>query len=59
MHHQAGRFAGATKAFQLLCEAFDTLTAPEVSASKAKRKAQPALPRSNDNCFRTKVSCPH
>ena len=53
-----GRFAGATKAFQQLCQAFDTLTAPELTAPKGKRKAQPALARDNHNCFRTKVRCP-
>ena len=53
-----GRFAGATKAFQQLCLAFDTLTAPELTAPKGKRKAQPALARDNHNCFRTKVRCP-
>ena len=52
-----GRFAGATKAFQQLCHAFDTLTAPDLTAPKMgkQRKSQPALARDNHNCFRTKV----
>lgn len=55
-----GRFAGATKAFQQLCHAFDTLTAPDLTAPKGgkQRKSQPALARDNHNCFRTKVRCP-
>lgn len=53
-------FPAATKAFQYLTRAFDTLTAPEVSdAAKGKKgKAQPSLGRSNENCYRTKVMCP-
>ena len=54
-------FPGATKAFQTLTSAFDALTAPEASPAEAKRKGKKSAPtvgRSNDNCFRTKVSCP-
>ena len=54
------RFPAATKAFQYLTRAFDTLTAPEVAdAAKGKKgKAQPSLGRSNENCYRTKITCP-
>ena len=54
-----GKYDGATRAFQELVRAFDTLTAPEVveddapAAPKAK-----TLARSDENCVRTRVFCP-
>eukprot|EP00966_Prymnesium_polylepis_P249252 5762501-Prymnesium_polylepis.1 len=49
-------FPEATKAFQCLTSAFEALTAP-VPDAKGK-KAGPAVGRSNDGCYRTKVRCP-
>ena len=57
----ARRFAGATKAFQALARAFDTLTSPEEEAAAGGKSAKPAGPglmRSNEGCYRTKVRCP-
>ena len=53
-------FAGSSEAFQLLVAAFDALTAPAVpAASGGKKKTNaPALARSNENCYRTRVHCP-
>ena len=53
-------FPGATKAFQFLTSAFESLTAPEPSprAKGGKGKAGPTVGRSNDGCYRTKVTCP-
>ncbi len=39
--------------------AFDTLTAPVAAGGTGKKgRTQPALSRSNDNCYRTRVRCP-
>ena len=59
-------FDGATRAFQELVRAFDELTAPPDTVSPSDGKAGgkkaapagPALSRSNENCFRTRVFCP-
>lgn len=51
-------FPGATKAFQFLTSAFEALTAPEPAPGAKKGKAGPTVGRSNDGCYRTKVSCP-
>lgn len=61
-------FPDATKAFQLLVKAFESLTAPELIAeigsahsgrkSSATAKKSTALARSNDGCYRTRVCCP-
>lgn len=52
------QFRDATKAFQLLVEAFER---HQVGAAAPASKAKPgraALSRSNDGCFRTEVMCP-
>ena len=59
-------FDGATRAFQELVRAFDELTAPPDTVSPSDGKAGgkkaapagPALSRSNENCFRTRIFCP-
>jgi hypothetical protein len=49
--------AGATKAFQMLTSAFESLSAPEPPAAPGKGKASgPSVGRSNEGCYRTKVT---
>ena len=54
------RYQQATKAFQALVQAFETLTSPELPqpTAKAKAKAHTAISRSNQGCHKTKVFCP-
>ncbi|GMI30799.1 hypothetical protein TeGR_g4883, partial [Tetraparma gracilis] len=57
-------FPEATRAFQVLVEAFERLTSPDSVPSadapaKKGEKAKPArISRSNDGCHRTRVKCP-
>eukprot|EP00316_Scyphosphaera_apsteinii_P000266 CAMPEP_0119332876 /NCGR_PEP_ID=MMETSP1333-20130426/83811_1 /TAXON_ID=418940 /ORGANISM="Scyphosphaera apsteinii, Strain RCC1455" /LENGTH=652 /DNA_ID=CAMNT_0007342791 /DNA_START=3 /DNA_END=1961 /DNA_ORIENTATION=+ len=55
-------FPGASTAFQALVKAFEALTTPDMAeptqSGKGKKKAPKPLPRSNENCFRTRVRCP-
>ena len=54
-----GKYDGATRAFQELVRAFDTLTAPEVVEDDAPAApTAKTLARSNENCVRTRVFCP-
>lgn len=56
-------FREATKAFQVLVTAYETLTSPdylpsdEPQTKKGKKKAA-QISRSNEGCFRTQISCP-
>lgn len=58
-------FKEATKAFQVLVTAFETLTSPdyipsadEPASKKGKKKKTAQISRSNEGCFRTEVYCP-
>lgn len=57
-------FDQATKAFQALVRAFDTLSSPTVeieeepSKGQGKTKKAAAISRSNEGCYRTRVCCP-
>ena len=58
-------YEGATRAFQELVRAFETISAPEptpesvAGAGGGKRKAAaPTIARSNDGCYRTRLFCP-
>ena len=57
-------FPNATKAFQALVKAFETLSSPELieeieNKSKGGNKNKPvAISRSNEGCYRTRISCP-
>lgn len=59
------KFPQATTAFQCLVRAFELITAPVMTdtdtnsgkSSKAEKK-NASISRSNDGCFRTRVSCP-
>lgn len=59
-------FSDATKAFQALVKAFESLSSPELieevetkgkGAKKGKEKTV-AITRSNEGCYRTRVCCP-
>ena len=60
----AHQFSGATRAFQALARAFEVLTAPAVELpAQPTRRGQtsgtaPAVGRSNEGCYRTRVCCP-
>lgn len=59
-------FPDATKAFQSLVRAFESLTMPELieEVAQTKKKGEKggkgsvAIARSNDGCYRTRVCCP-
>jgi hypothetical protein len=56
-------FKEATKAFQILVTAYETLTSPDYipsdeSATKKGKKKTAQISRSNEGCFRTHVCCP-
>eukprot|EP00978_Attheya_sp_CCMP212_P030713 scaffold114029_cov39-Attheya_sp.AAC.1 len=56
-------FKEATKAFQILVTAYETLTSPDYipsdeSATKKGKKKAAQISRSNEGCFRTLVYCP-
>jgi hypothetical protein len=56
-------FKEATKAFQILVTAYETLTSPDYipsdeSAPKKGKKKAAQISRSNEGCFRTLVYCP-
>lgn len=59
-------FPDATKAFQALVRAFESLTMPELieEVAQAKKKGEKgakggiAIARSNEGCYRTRVCCP-
>ena len=55
LHHE-----GAKGAFQMLATAYEELSKPEPSAGAAGKgkAAAPTVGRSNENCVRTKVTCP-
>ena len=48
----------ATRAFQEVVRAFDTLSNPESAKESAGRSTAPTIARSNQNCFRTRLFCP-
>jgi hypothetical protein len=62
------KFPDATKAFQALVRAFESITRPEISleeeTSRGRKtrggssEAPLAISRSNENCFRTRIFCP-
>jgi len=58
-------FKDATKAFQVLVTAYETLTSPDYIPSvdepvtaKGKKKKTAQISRSNEGCFQTKLYCP-
>ena len=54
-------YPNATKAFQALVKAYETLTTPELIeevTTKGTKKTATSIARSNEGCFRTRLCCP-
>ena len=54
-------YSNATKAFQALVKAYETLTTPELIeevTTKGTKKTATSIARSNEGCFRTRLCCP-